>query len=271
MKSAGTTKESEALHERVRSQFGAAAAAYTASVGHRDPAMTGRVVDLARPQPGDRALDVATGAGHTALALAPHVAEVIAYDITLQMLAETERNAVERGLTNVAIRRGAAEQLPFADSSFEIVTVRQAPHHFADAARAVREMARVAKPGGGRVIIVDGRSPEDPTLDREFNHIEKLRDPSHVRNYRPSEWRAMVTAAGLRITFEQLDFYTENGRPMDFAAWTRRANTPPAAVAELTRLFRYASPALIEALRIELGTDALGFCVPQITIAAMKD
>jgi len=270
MKSDGTTKESKALHERVRSQFGAAAAAYTASVGHRDPAMVGRVVELARPQPGDRALDIATGAGHTALALAPHLAEVIAYDITPQMLAETARNASERGLTNVAIRLGAAERLPFADSSFDIVTVRHAPHHFADVARAVREMARVTKPGG-RVIIVDGRAPEDPGLDREFNQIEKLRDPSHVRNYRPSEWRAMVTAAGLRITFEELDFYTENGRPMDFAAWTRRANTPPAEVAELTRRFRQASPTLIEALRIELGTDALGFCVPQITIAAMKD
>ncbi len=270
MKSDLTTEESKALHERVRSQFGAAAAAYTTSVGHRDPAMVARVVELARPHPGERALDVATGAGHTALALAPHVSEVVAYDITPQMLAETARNAAERGLANVVIRQGAAEQLPFSDASFEIVSVRQAPHHFADAARAIREMARVAKPGG-RVIIVDSRSPEDPILDRELNHIEKLRDPSHVRSYRPSEWRTMVTTAGLRIDSEELDFYTENGRPMDFAAWTRRANTPPPAVAELTRLFRNASPALIEALRIELDRDAIGFCVPQITIAAIKD
>jgi ubiquinone/menaquinone biosynthesis C-methylase UbiE len=270
MKSSGTKEDSKALHDRVRAQFGAEAAAYTISVGHRDPAMVRHVVELARPHPADHALDIATGAGHTALALAPHVAEVIAYDITPQMLAETARNATERNLTNVTIRQGMAEQLPFGDGSFEIVTVRHAPHHFADAARAVREMARVAK-SGGRVIIVDGRSPEDPTLDREFNHIEKLRDPSHVRNYRPSEWRAMVTAAGLRITSEELDYYTENGRPMDFATWTGRANTPPAAITELTRLFRTASPALIQALRIELGDDAIGFCVPQITIAAIKD
>ena len=270
MKAPAPMDESKQLHERVRAQFGPAAAAYTTSVGHRDPAMVGRVVELAHPCPGDRALDVATGAGHTALALAPHVAEVVAYDITAQMLEETARNAAGRGLTNVTIRQGAAEQLPFADASFEIVTVRHAPHHFADTARAVREMARVAKPGG-RVIIVDGYSPEDPVLDREFNHIEKLRDPSHVRNYRPSEWSAMVTATGLRITLEELDYYTENGRPMDFAAWTMRAKTPPAAVAELTRLLREASPALIAALRIDLGPDALGFCVPQITIAAIKD
>ena len=81
-------------------------------------------------------------------------------------------------------------------------------------------MARVTKPGG-RVIIVDSRAPEDPALDREFNQIEKLRDPSHVRNYRPSEWRTMVTAAGLRITFEELDFYTENGRPDGFRGMDR--------------------------------------------------
>ncbi|MGO9056186.1 MAG: class I SAM-dependent methyltransferase [Candidatus Binataceae bacterium] len=270
MKSTSATQASEAVLQRVQSQFGAAAAAYTTSVGHRDPVMVRRVAELARPHPDARALDVATGAGHTALALAPHVAEVVAYDITPQMLAETARNAAKRGLTNVVLERGAAEHLPFPAASFEIVTVRHAPHHFADAALAVREMARVAKPGG-RVVIVDGRSPEDPALDREFNYIEKLRDPSHVRNYRPSEWRAMVTAAGLRITFEELDFYTENGRPMDFASWTARANTPPAAIAELAGLFRDASPALIEALRIELAQDAMGFCVPQITIAAVKD
>ncbi len=271
MKSTRATQASEeALLQRVQSQFGAAAAAYTASVGHRDPAMVRRVVELARPHPDARALDVATGAGHTALALAPHVAEVVAYDITPQMLTETARNAAERGLTNVVLQRGAAEHLLFPAASFDIVTVRHAPHHFADAARAVREMARVAKPGG-RVVIVDSRSPEDPALDREFNYIEKLRDPSHVRNYRPSQWRAMVTAAGLRITFEELDFYMENGGPMDFAAWTARANTPPAAIAELTRLLRDSSPALVEALRIEVGHDAIGFCVPQITIAAVKD
>ena len=199
-----------------------------------------------------------------------HVAEVVAYDVTPQMLTETARNAAERGLTNVVLQRGAAEHLLFPAASFDIVTVRHAPHHFVDAARAVREMARVAKPGG-RVVIVDSRSPEDPALDREFNYIEKLRDPSHVRNYRPSQWRAMVTAAGLRITFEELDFYMENGGPMDFAAWTARANTPPAAIAELTRLLRDSSPALVEALRIEVGHDAIGFCVPQITIAAVKD
>jgi len=258
------------VHERVQSQFGAAAQAYTTSAGHGDPLMLARVVEFARPQPGDYALDIATGAGHTAIAMAPHVASVVAYDLTPQMLKETARNAAARGLHNLTTCQGAAESLPFADASFDIVTVRQAPHHFADIRRAVTEMARVVRPGG-RVIVVDSMSPESDELDRQYNHIEKLRDPSHVRNYRPSEWRAMITEAGLTIHQVVLDYYTENGRPMDFAAWTTRMKTPPDAVAELERLFRGASPELVAALRIEIAGEAIGFCVPQITIVAARD
>jgi len=261
---------SNIVHERVKEQFGAAAAAYTTSAGHSDAGMLRRVVELARPQKTDIAIDIATGAGHTALALAPHVDRVVAYDLTTKMLEETARNAAARGLSNVVTRQGMAESLPYAEASFDIVTVRQAPHHYADIRRAIHEMARVVKPGG-RVAVVDSRAPEDETLDREFNHIEKLRDPSHVRNYRPSEWRAMIEEAGLRITDEELDFYTENGGPMDFDAWTRRMQTPPDAVATLTLLFRTASPALVEALRIVIKDGAIGFCVPQIAIAATKD
>jgi ubiquinone/menaquinone biosynthesis C-methylase UbiE len=258
------------VHERVQSQFGAAAQAYTTSAGHGDPLMLARVVELARPRPGDHALDIATGAGHTAIAIAPHVASVVAYDLTPQMLKETARNAAARGLHNLTTYQGAAESLPFADASFDIVTVRQAPHHFADVRRAVAEMARVVRPGG-RVIVVDSTSPESDELDRQYNHIEKLRDPSHVRNYRPSEWRAMIAEAGLTIHQVALDYYTENGRPMDFAAWTRRMKTPPDAVAELERLFRGASPELVAALRIEIAGETIGFCVPQITIVAARD
>ena len=257
------------IHQRVQSQFGAVANAYTVSAGHSDPAMLQVVVDLAQPREGDLALDIATGAGHTALALAPHVSRVTAYDITQQMLEETARNAAARGVTNVDTRRGPAEHLPFEDGSFDIVTVRQAPHHFADVRAAVVEMARVVRPGG-RVVIVDSRAPEDPDLDRAFNYIEKLRDPSHVRNYRASEWRVMVAEAGLQVIAEQNDDYTENGRGMDFDVWTRRINTPPGAVEELRRLFRTASPGLVEALRIECRGDEIRFCVPQVILAARK-
>ena len=186
------------------------------------------------------------------------------------MLLETRRNAAARGLANVYTQQGPAEKLPFRDSSFDIVTVRQAPHHFADVRAAIREMARVARPGA-RIVIVDSTSPEDLALASQWDQIERLRDPSHVQNYSPSRWRAMLSEAGLSIVSEELGFATENGRPMDFAAWTKRINTPPEAVEELRRLFRDASPALASALRIEVVNEAIGFCVPVITIAAHRE
>ena len=262
-------REEAEISHRVSSQFGPAASAYTHSRVHCDPDALRRVVELARPQPDDRALDIATGAGHVAMALAPYVSKVIAYDMTGEMLLETKRNAAARGLTNLATRQGTAERLPFSDATFDIVTVRQAPHHFADVQGALQEMARVAK-AGARVIIVDSTSPEDDSLARQWNDIEKRRDFSHVCNYRPSRWRAMVEAAGLRLTSLEIDYCLENGRPMDFVDWTRRINTPPEAVEALRRIFRSAPPELVEVLRIKATANGISFCVPQIWIAAVK-
>ncbi len=264
------TDASTQIHRRVAAQFGAAAEAYTNSLTHSDPSALDRVVELARPKPNDVALDIATGAGHTALSLAPHVASVIAYDLTEPMLAETARNAAARKLSNVTTRQGPAESLPFPDAAFDIVTVRQAPHHFADVRAAVREMSRVAR-SGGRVVIIDSTAPEDDSLDHQWNHIEKLRDPSHVRNYRPSEWRAFVADAGLNPFFEEFGAASEKGGPMDFAAWIRRINTPPDAASEVERLFHAASSELAQALHIEIVDGALYFRVPQFTIACIKE
>jgi len=266
----GDLQHASEIHQRVNAQFGAAATAYSSSLTHSDSDALSRVIELTHPRPEYVVLDIATGAGHTALAIAPHVTQVIAYDMTEQMLAETRRNAMARGLTNVLTRQGTAEALPFPDGTFDIVTVRQAPHHYADVRAAVREMARVVK-RGGRIVMIVSVSPEDDLLDQQWNHIEKLRDPSHVRNYRPSEWRAFVTEAGLRVTFEECSFATENGGPMDFAAWLRRMNAPPATVEQVTRLFQEASTGLAAALRIQIVDGAIFFCVPIIAIAAIRD
>ena len=92
-----------------------------------------------------------------------------------------------------------AERLPFLDASFDLVTVRIAPHHYADAPRAAREMARVLAPGG-RLLFIDNIAPEDPELDRFMNDWERRRDPSHVRAYTETEWRSMLAEAGLTVT-----------------------------------------------------------------------
>jgi ubiquinone/menaquinone biosynthesis C-methylase UbiE len=258
-------------HQLVQAQFGKSAAAYTTSTSHANADALQQLVVLAQPQPTDRALDIATGAGHAALTLAPYVAEVVAFDLTPQMLEETARNATKKGLTNLTTRQGLAEELPYPDNSFEIVCCRIAPHHFASIQKAVDEMARVVKPGG-RVVIIDTTVPEDETLDREINYIEKQRDPSHVRNYNPSEWRSMFEQTGLKITHLEYNLPLEHSR-LNFADWTARMHTPAATVAELAGLLCNASPALQAALNLEISGDKnedIFFTLPRVSVVATK-
>ena len=219
--------DSEAIKERVREAFGATAAAYVASPGHAGGADLNRLVELAAPTLGDRALDVSTGGGHTALALAPHVAQITASDLTPRMLAAARDFLTTSGVTNADYVIADAEQLPFLDASFDLVTVRIAPHHYASVAKAVREMARVLAPGG-RLLVIDNIAPEDATLDALLNRWEKWRDPSHVRNYSVSEWWRYLTDAGLEISDAEVQRKTH-----DFAPWVERMRMPPAESARL--------------------------------------
>ena len=209
-------QQAEAVKARVRETFGRAAEAYVASPGHAAGDDLRQLVELAEPKAADRALDVSTGGGHTALALAPHVASVTASDLTPRMLEAARRFLAEQGVTNVAFVIADAEHLPFLDASFDLVTVRIAPHHYADVRAAVGEMARVLQPGG-RLIVIDNIAPADARLDLLANEWEQRRDPSHMREYTAAEWRGFVTEAGLRIT------HLETRRKAhDFAAWVER-------------------------------------------------
>src|SRR5262245_40916879 len=111
----------------VQQQFGAHAAAYATSAVHAKGASLGRLIELVKPQRHWRALDVATGAGHTAAAFAPHVAHVIAGDITAEMLEEAKKLAAARGLANMEAAVADAEALPFEDGRFDLVASRIAP------------------------------------------------------------------------------------------------------------------------------------------------
>ena len=147
----------------VQKKFGEAAADYAASSVHAKGESLARLVALVEPKPSWRLLDVATGAGHTALAFAPHVAKVTASDITDEMLAETKKLAAERQLSNVKTARAKAEDLPFPDMSFDLVTCRLAAHHFEDPASFVAESFRVLMPGG-TFALVDIISPDAAIL-----------------------------------------------------------------------------------------------------------
>ncbi|HEU4781962.1 MAG TPA: methyltransferase domain-containing protein [Ktedonobacterales bacterium] len=232
----GESTKSEEIKARVREMFGESAEAYVASPGHAGGADLNRLVELAAPVLSDQALDVSTGGGHTALALAPHVAHMTASDLTPRMLAAARDFLTASGVTNASYVIADAENLPFLDASFDLVTVRIAPHHYASVTAAVHEMARVLRPGG-RLVVIDNIAPEDTTLDALGNRWEKWRDPSHFRNYTASEWRTFLKDAGLDITDEETQRKT-----YDFASWTARMRMPADERAKLEADILAASP-----------------------------
>jgi ubiquinone/menaquinone biosynthesis C-methylase UbiE len=160
------------------------------------------------PKSTRRALDVATGAGHTGLFLAAAGWQVTLADLSTAMLEQAQRLARERGL-QVAVRGHAAESLPYADESFDLVTCRVAPHHFSDPAAFVCESARVLA-AGGSLAVIDG-SVEDGQSEAEewLHHVEKLRDPSHQRFIARGRWRAMCESAGLRVDYADLQSFLQ--------------------------------------------------------------
>lgn len=184
-----------ATNEAVRRVFGERADFYRTSAAHSDPAVLSRLVELAAPRPEGMALDVATGAGHTARALAPHVRQVVGFDLTPEMLGQTARMAAGR---RFPLCQGDVHHLPYAGGGFDLVTCRRAAHHFADLPRALDEMRRVLA-SGGRLVVDDRSVPEIPALDRFLNRLDILHDPSHVRQAPPSEWIERLEQAGFAV------------------------------------------------------------------------
>ena len=137
----------------VRDSFRDVAPNYSKSTFHSSSTRLQEVVDLAQPKRGDLVLDVATGTGNTAFALAPHVRRVIGLDLTREMLAEARKVAAERQILNVDWVIGDAERLPFQDDTFDIYSVRAAPHHFANVDAFIAESFRVLKPDRDGIFI----------------------------------------------------------------------------------------------------------------------
>lgn len=235
----------EDIKESVRRQFSPVAAAYAASAVHAGGPDLAALVAAAAPQGRERALDMGCGAGHTALALAQHVAAVTAVDLSDAMLAQGRRLADERGLANITFLRGDVERLELPDAAFDIVTSRYSAHHYPRPLAALREAARVLRPGGA-LLLVDVVAPEEPAADTLLNAIELLRDPSHVRDHSASQWQALIAAAGLAS--ELLGTWPLR---LEFAAWTERMRTPPAAAAQIRALLDGAASELRQAFAME--------------------
>ncbi len=144
-----------------------------------------------------RVLDIATGTGEFARAIAPHVATVIGLDATDAMMEQGKRFIEQAGIGNISFQKGVVQDIPFEDETFDIVSSRYAFHHFADPRPVISEMARVCKTGG-HIIIVDIIVPDDATA-AESNYYEWLCDQSHTRALHPGEFETYFRFFGLEV------------------------------------------------------------------------
>jgi len=229
---------SDDLKAKVQTQFGASSDAYAVSEIHAKGESLALLVELVKPQREWSALDVATGAGHTALAFAPRVARVVATDLTQAMLVKTAELAAKRGLTNIETKLADAEFLPFDDASFDLVTCRLAHHHFPNPSHALYEFARVLKPGGV-LGFTDNFTVPDEQAAAYYNAYEKLRDPSHNWIYPLAGLQAMFAKAGLRV-----EIVRELSKELEFHDWADRQHVSPADKERLLEMMRRLPAAL---------------------------
>ena len=209
------------------------------------------VVELAGPTGTERVLDVGTGAGHTALALAPRVSSVVLSDPVPAMLSTARRLFEEAGVQNAEFIEAVAERLPFPDSSFDIVTTRLAAHHFDDVALAFREVARVLRPGG-IFIFIDTLAPDDPESAAYQDEVETLRDPTHRRIYTQGEWIAFCEMAGFRLERTEV---VRKAHP--FEPWLERGGADAATQQKVRARFLDAPPSAVRDLEIVIQDDVV--------------
>jgi ubiquinone/menaquinone biosynthesis C-methylase UbiE len=259
----------------VQQQFGAHAAAYATSTVHAKGASLARLIELVRPEPHWHALDVATGAGHTAAAFAPHVARVIASDITEEMLAEARKLAAEKNLANMETTSADAAALPFADVRFDLVTCRIAPHHFLDIPMFVSEVWRVLKPGGA-FALVDNIAPDSESTpgfsnaelhdaSLTYNAFEKIRDPSHGRCLGMAEWSEIITDTGFDLVHKE-----RLSKDMEFQPWAERLGADAETIERLRIMLTEAGPALQAFLKPRLEAGSLWFTLDEAIVIARK-
>lgn len=231
---------------RVREQFGKTASALVEAKHFSAGKDLEEAARLLKPTHDDNMLDVACGGGHMALYFSPLVRQVVASDLTMQMLKKAQEHVAEEGrVDNVIFREADAEDLPFPAGSFTILTCRIASHHFADVPRALREFHRVLR-RGGRMAIIDTLMPDDPEVADFFQTMETMRNPTHMRAFKEEEWREMVYDAELILQETQII-----SKVHDFQEWVKTAGLNRRQIQELNKFFMDASAKIHDYFQIE--------------------
>jgi ubiquinone/menaquinone biosynthesis C-methylase UbiE len=245
-------------------QFGSNAANYVKSADHAKGESLDRLIALTAPKQDWRVLDVATGGGHTALALAPYVREVVATDLTPEMLEAARAFVQSQRVQNIEFREADATALPFGDSEFNLVTCRIAPHHFPDVAQFVREMFRVLR-HGGIAVVIDNCVPEEPVAAEYINRFEKTRDPSHNWSHSEPDWIGFFRAAGFA------ELHVEAFRKArNFDNWLGRMSVDGPTREALRTMLEDAPPSARYALAPREENGALRFYLDELLIRGTR-
>lgn len=207
--------------ETVQKQFTKTADAFSTYAVRDSAEVIAEKVDFAKPQPSDLALDVACGPGAFVLALAPRVQFARGIDVTEEMVRQARAFQTEKGISNAAFDCGEAEELPYADGSFDLVSCQMSFHHMPKPELAVREMVRVTKPQG-RILMIDTLGSESDAKFELHNRIESLRDPSHTASLRLTTFVQMFDECGLEILRQAF-----KRRQRSFNQWMLRAGLEP--------------------------------------------
>ncbi|MBS1269682.1 MAG: putative methyltransferase YcgJ [Gammaproteobacteria bacterium] len=202
----------------VRRQFGASAVNYRTSATHARGKSLSRLMELLSLEPSWVVLDVATGAGHSAALLAPHVQTVIASDMTHEMLTQAGIVSGERSLPNLFLVRENAQALSYPEDAFNLVVCRIAAHHFPRPNTFVAESARVLKPNG-ILVVIDNIVPDDEVGADWINSFEKQRDPSHVQCLTLSQWHDLYANNRLTLAHSEV-----SSKWFDYHDWMLRMN-----------------------------------------------
>jgi ubiquinone/menaquinone biosynthesis C-methylase UbiE len=253
------------IKKDVQQQFGKSAEKYVSSTIHKKGKDLQKMVEIAVTNGEETLLDVATGGGHTANAFAPFVKKVTAVDLTDEMLTAAERFIRQNGVQNVDFIKADAENLPFSEEAFDIVTCRIAPHHFPNIASFIAEVYRVLK-SNGQFLLDDNVVPEDDNFDQFYNSIEKLRDYSHFRAWKKTEWIRMLEQYGFEITewhrFE---------KTFQFESWCNRMDLSEIDKGKLTQLILNSTQKVKDKFRTVIEKDeVISFQGEAIVLRAIK-
>jgi ubiquinone/menaquinone biosynthesis C-methylase UbiE len=203
--------------ETVQKQFTKTAEAFSVFAVRDTPEVLAEKVEFVKPQAAEIVLDVACGPGAFVLVIAPRVKFARGIDLTAEMLLRARAFQKERNISNAAFDLGEAEQLPYPDASFDLVTCQCAFHHMPKPEPAFKEMIRVTKPEG-RIALIDTLAPESDSKFELHNRIETVRDPSHTLSLRLTTFLEMFDKHGLEVLRQSL-----KRRQRSFNQWMLRA------------------------------------------------